>query len=162
MRPQACQILHRVGWGASLLLRDALPLRTVASARRRWWPQNDVVVRGLLLVPRLGVDLGETVLILVDLLQNRRLRVPWQAVRLLVGLRDLECCDVVGVLRAALYDHRVVSVLDLGHLLLVGAEDHVFLRVLLQVLVSLLDAASEVQVVGLALGALTVLSALVV
>ena len=166
MRPQTRQVLHRVRRRRLLRRNSASTLRLVTAVSGRRGPQNDIVLVGLLLVPGLGVDLGEAVLVLVNLLQDAGLGVAGQTARLvcfLVGLADLEGGDVVWVLGAALNDHRIVAILDLSYLLLVGAQDHVFLRVLLQVLVALLHAPSQVQVVvGLAGGALLWVAALVV
>lgn len=166
MRPQTRQVLHRVRRRRLLRRNSAGTLRLVTAVSGRRGPQNDIVLVGLLLVPGLGVDLGEAVLVLVNLLQDAGLGVAGQTARLvrfLVGLADLEGGDVVWVLGAALNDHRIVAILDLSYLLLVGAQDHVFLRVLLQVLVALLHAPSQVQVVvGLAGGALLWVAALVV
>lgn len=109
-------------------------------------------------MPRLGVNLGQAILVFVDLLQDTRLRVTGQTAGvagLLVGLTDLEGGNVVWVLRAALNDHRIVAILYLSYLLLVRTQDHILLRVLLQILVALLYASTQVQVVvGLPYGGL--------
>lgn len=161
MSAKACQILHGICWCAAVFLWYTLSVWTASCSRRWWWSQNDVVVVLLLLVPGLWVDLSQSILVLVDLLQDAWLWVARHAIRLVVGLGNLKGRDIVRVLRASLNDHWVVSVLNLCHLLLVGAKDNIFLRVLLKILISRLDSASQVQVVALIV-LLTVLSTLVV
>ena len=56
---------------------------------------------------------------------------------------------VVGVLGATLNNHRIVARLDLTYLFLVGTQDHILLRILLQVLVALLHSSTQVHVVVL-------------
>ena len=59
------------------------------------------------------------ILVLVDLLKNRGLRViPWKTAAFLVRLRNLHRCYVVRVLGASLNDHIVIS-LDLLNIFLI-------------------------------------------